>query len=406
MSIPQWVLNREINKRGLFGKALGLEEAIELSLASLQAYAVGRKRWAITYSGGKDSSATLSFVLWAIQTGKVSAPEDLIVLYADTGLELPPLAITAQATLKQVEQLGFTTLTVKAPVENRLYVKMLGYGYPYPTNRRRWCTRLLKKEPMEAALAQYAAEDSLVITGVRKGESKVRDDVISTSCNTSDGECGQGWYQQSRNALAPLVHWRTCNVWRWLYDDRNPLPVLRGIEDVYRAEHLDGLDIRTGCTKCQVVHEDRSFALLVRKSAWKWLAPLHELDQVHEWLAKPGQRLRKVSVDKKADGKTYRKRPNPVGPIHLEARQKALAWLLDIQSSVLQDAPAEFSDWRLITDEEVVAIQDMIARKVYPQTWSGDEPRGSDEYEKSIVIDGELIAIQLLLPLAYEGEPA
>lgn len=402
MTVPEWVENREFNRRGLFGENMTFEDAVAISLDSLRAYATGKTQWVITYSGGKDSSALVGFAIWAIETGQVAAPKRLKVLYADTGLELPPLALAAQKTLEQVGARGYEAKTVKAPVENRLYVRMLGYGYPYPTNRRRWCTRLLKKEPMDEELSLYEKLDNtIVLTGVRKGESAARDSIISTSCSTGDGECGQGWYQQSKNALAPLLHWRTCNIWRWIFDNRNPLPVTRGIEDVYRAEHLDGLDIRTGCMKCQVVHEDRSFRLLVRKPAWSWLSPLHELDQVHEWLSKPAQRLRKPAPDKKVNG-DYRNKTNPLGPIHIEARQYALNWILAIQARVLENAPAEFHDFRVINDEEEAAIRDMIARNVYPRGWTGNEPRGSDEFEQAVVINGKLIAIQHMLGFEYE----
>jgi DNA sulfur modification protein DndC len=66
----------------------------------------------------------------------------------------------------------------------------------------------------------------LMITGVRQGESAIRDQRIEMSCGKDGAECGQGWYQQvlpnakglrGRIAtLAPLLHWRVCHVWEWL----------------------------------------------------------------------------------------------------------------------------------------------------------------------------------------------
>lgn len=395
MKTPEWVELREINKRGLFDKAQTLDEVLQISIDSLNAYGAAYKHWIITYSGGKDSSATVAFVLYAIESGLVSPPERLTIIYADTGIELPPLSITAERVLDAVRKRGYEAIKVQAPIENRLYVKMLGYGYPYPTNRRRWCTRLMKKEPMEQALNDTNA---LTITGVRLGESTARDERITTSCSTSDGECGQGWYQQQRNALAPLVHWRVCNVWRWLFDPRIPLPELQAISDVYAVEQIYGGDLRTGCIKCQVITEDKSFNMLVRKKKWQWLAPLHELDELHAWLGKPAQRLRKVDVSKKADGSLRDRTNAPLGPIHLDARRKGLDWILDIQRRTINNAPDEFKHWRLITDEEVVAIRQMIAEDIYPGDWKGTEPHGDEAYEATIVIDGVFVAKQLLLP--------
>lgn len=66
-----------------------MSAAIEMSIASLKAYAEQYSHWGIAYSGGKDSSATTSFVIWAVQNGLVKKPESLTVLYADTRQELP-----------------------------------------------------------------------------------------------------------------------------------------------------------------------------------------------------------------------------------------------------------------------------------------------------------------------------
>ncbi|TEB41488.1 FAD synthetase, partial [Flavobacterium circumlabens] len=53
----------------------------------------------------------------------------------------------------------------------------------------------------------------LMLTGVRLGESAVRDQRINTSCSKDGAECGQGWYQSGLqndlcSTLAPILHWR------------------------------------------------------------------------------------------------------------------------------------------------------------------------------------------------------
>lgn len=169
-----WIDKREDRKTTFWDSPQEqYDDNIETSVRSMQAYATGKKV-ALTYSGGKDSSATLSLVLWMIETGQLEV-EDLIVLYADTGLELPPLAITAMATIKELNKRGYKTRIVRASVENRLYVKMLGYGYPYPTNRRRWCTRLLKQDPMSEAIHQMW--DAKVYPGDLKGDEPHADEL-------------------------------------------------------------------------------------------------------------------------------------------------------------------------------------------------------------------------------------
>jgi predicted PP-loop superfamily ATPase len=46
---------------------LTLDNALDLSIASLRAYGEKRYHWAVAYSGGKDSTAMLAFVVWALK---------------------------------------------------------------------------------------------------------------------------------------------------------------------------------------------------------------------------------------------------------------------------------------------------------------------------------------------------
>jgi DNA sulfur modification protein DndC len=133
---------------------LTLPDAIDLSVASLNTYGERYRHWAIAYSGGKDSTATLAFVLWSLGSGRVTPPESLTVLYADTRMELPPLQQAAVRILEQVRAMGHDAHVVLPAMDNRFYVYMLGRGVPPPKNRFRWCTPQLKIEPMHAALTE------------------------------------------------------------------------------------------------------------------------------------------------------------------------------------------------------------------------------------------------------------
>lgn len=399
--MSNWVELRESNKTGFFENPRELyTENIGTTIASLQAYANG-KNVALTFSGGKDSSATVAITLWAIQQG-LFKPKRLLVLYADTGLELPPLHMAAMKTLGRVRELGYETKIVQAPIENRLYVKMLGFGYPFPSNRRRWCTRLLKKEPMETEL-ELLGDDWIVITGVRLGESDARDDRITTSCSTSDGECGQGWYQQNKNALAPIVHWRTCHVFRLLFvdKDRNILAdTVKGIEAVYKYDELVNKGIRTGCIRCQVVHEDVSMNALIKYDTfWSFLGPLKELDELHDWLSKPSQRHMMVEPTVKVDGSLRnRKSGNPIGCLTMDARKRGFEWLKEIESKTNQNAPMGY-EINLVSKEEERVIRQMWADGIYPRGWTGNEPTGIAIAPRTFIKNGVIIGIQQPLPL-------
>jgi 3'-phosphoadenosine 5'-phosphosulfate sulfotransferase (PAPS reductase)/FAD synthetase len=88
------------------GKRLQMTESIELTIQSLRAYGDDHPDWGIAWSGGKDSSATLTLICWLIDTGKVHRPRSLTVFYADTRQELPPLAIAAEKIMDELRERG------------------------------------------------------------------------------------------------------------------------------------------------------------------------------------------------------------------------------------------------------------------------------------------------------------
>ncbi|HET8851376.1 MAG TPA: hypothetical protein VFN02_02540 [Ktedonobacteraceae bacterium] len=64
-------------------------------------------------------------------------------------------------------------------------------------------------------------EKALMLTGVRVGESVVRDQRIALSCTKDGAERGQGNFQYSVDGLydtpAPIEVWRVGHVWDWLF---------------------------------------------------------------------------------------------------------------------------------------------------------------------------------------------
>lgn len=364
-------------------------ETLDLSIASLTAYGALYDNWVIAYSGGKDSSATVGFVVWAIKTGKVPPPKTLTVLYADTGMELPPLQITAMKLLEAVQADGYNTKIVKPEMDKRFFVYILGRGIPPPTNMRRWCTRTLKADPMSVAMKQLEAQhgEFLTITGVRTGESAARDNRISMSCSKDGGECGQGWFQQHKNALAPLVHWRVCYIWKWLSSEQQPYVLSEGIKAVYKAD--DFVDVRTGCIKCKIVHEDKSFKYLIRIPEWSYLAPLDDLESVYEDMHLSKWRKRKLIPYVKADGDLSNS-SGSLGPLTMEARRHFLDRVLDIQRR---------ANHTLITSDEEARIHELWMLNTWPERWDGTESNGDLLYEKiQVLADGKTTIAQLMLP--------
>lgn len=175
---------------------LQMTDSIDLTIQSLLAYGATHEHWGIAWSGGKDSSATLTLITYLLDTGKIARPKSLTVFYADTRQELPPLAIAARQIMDELEERGIRVEVVTAPMDKRFMVYILGRGVPPPNNNTlRWCTRQIKIDPMEQALRDRLDQldgQILMITGVRQGESAIRDRRIEMSCSKDGAECGQG----------------------------------------------------------------------------------------------------------------------------------------------------------------------------------------------------------------------
>jgi DNA sulfur modification protein DndC len=180
----------------LFGESFRLQmtDSIRMTQESLAAYGELHDHWTIAWSGGKDSTALLTIVVWMILAGRVKAPRKLSVLYADTRLELLPLWLSAASIREELEDkrealaaLGcdLDVRVVLAPLDKRFMVYVLGRGVPPPNNTTlRWCTRQTKVDPMREELERLFAEgDVLTLTGVRVGESAARDARIALSCS-------------------------------------------------------------------------------------------------------------------------------------------------------------------------------------------------------------------------------
>jgi DNA sulfur modification protein DndC len=374
------------------------EEAIDLTLLSLRAYWDKHQHVAIAWSGGKDSTATLTLMIHLIDTGALPQPERLFVFYADTRQELPPLQEAAKAIMaKLAERNWIEVVTVCAPLDKRFMVYILGRGVPPPNNNTlRWCTRQIKVDPMSAALEAAITDvpgSALMITGVREGESAVRDGRIAMSCSKDGAECGQGWYQQvlpnakgikGRLAtLAPILHWRVCTVWDWL-KFYAPQPEFGDwptaiLADAYGGDDAQEINARTGCIGCPLAARDNALEAVIALPRWAHLAPLLELKPIYRWMREPAQRLRKSGAEKLKSG-AIAKNPQRMGPLTLEARAAALEQILDIQARARVD---------LINAEEEARIRELIAARTFPDKWDGDEPH-ADTWLDAVHQDGSV----------------
>lgn len=445
---------------------LSLKGAIELSLASLNEYGQRYEHWATAYSGGKDSSATTTFIAWAIREGLVPRPKTWTVLYADTRQELPPLDFAATSLIDRINRDGMTGVTAKKvlpPMDDRFYVYMFGRGVPPPKNRFRWCTPQLKIYPMQFALEDMAAERGmgrvlrddelyfenepwltvpyqsvsdlppalferaqdgtlrrytaknrygrqyqgngrdklLMLTGVRQGESAARDQRIAVSCSKDSGECGQGWFQVATpeslaDTLAPLLHWRLCHIYDWLYFEqpRHGYPEVIEIADVYGGD-----DVRTGCVGCNLASRDTALERLLSHHADKWgyLHPLMELKPLFRELTKAKWRKRKSGAEIRQDG-TPAKNIQRLGPLTMDGRKFGMTTILDIQGRVNRAAQEQGRpEISLINGEEKARIEELWGNNTWPNGWSGDEIAGDVPVDALTVVGSDIVTQPLLV---------
>lgn len=370
------------------GARMRLDEALELTVQSLRAYGASHAVWAIAYSGGKDSTATVTAVMELIRSGRVPRPKRLIVFFADTRMELPPLSIAAAQVLDRLVALGIEVRIVMAPMDERFFVYMLGRGVPPPSNRFRWCTPQIKIEPMQDALAAELAHidgNILMITGVRIGESAARDARIKLSCGKDGAECGQGWYQEvlpqaegiaGRIAtLAPLLHWRICHVWDWLMVEAAAAGwPTQPVADAYGGDDATEIAARTGCIGCPLASRDLALDTVLKSRRWAYLAPLKGLKLLYRELRKPRHRLRKTGVN--VDGTLASgKNKQRMGPLTFDARRMALARVLEIQARCNEAADHQGRPRvDILNGDEVARIRELIAAGTWPNGWDGDEP--------------------------------
>lgn len=365
---------------------LTLEDAIDLTRQSLSTYAESHRHWAIAYSGGKDSSATVTVVATLIKAGRIPAPQSLTVLYADTRMEITPLAVAAQGVMAALRDRGIEVRTVLPSLDDRFFVYMFGRGVPPPKNRFRWCTAQIKIEPMMRALSELrasAGQKLLMLTGVRLGESAQRDARIVMSCSRDGAECGQGWFQEATDdavadTLAPLLHWRVCHVWDWLtlFAPDAGFPT-QEIAWAYGGDEAQEVNARTGCLGCPLASKDAALLSVVQQQRWHYLSPLLRLRPLYEDLSfNHANRLRKTEVELRKDG-TAAANPQRVGPLTMEARLRGLDTVLQIQREVNENAELlGRPKIDILNGEEETRIRELVAANTWPRGWDGTEAAG------------------------------
>ena len=281
------------------------------------------KKWIITYSGGKDSTA---LVVMALYMKELYPDIDLNITYSDTMLEIPQMTAVAHSFLEAIEARYSAKVNIVYPDINDTYwVRMIGRGYPPPGPRFRWCTDKIKIKPSR----KLHNDGGVFITGLRLGESSQRDGRIKNSClNGVANECGGDvWMsQQGIDVAAPIIHWSTEEVWAFLaFSAKKVVPEVQYVIDLY-----GNTTMRFGCWMCTVVRRDKTLMALSAQGD----TTSKKLLEFREWLM----------TQSRKDENRYIRKNGVKGRLKKEFRLEILERLKKLESE---------TGLRLITEKEV-----------------------------------------------------
>jgi DNA sulfur modification protein DndC len=314
-------------------------------------YRCGVPSWFVGFSGGKDSSALLSLVFLALTEVKHPRKEVNIV-FCDTGVEIPILrefvrecfrGLTREAKEYKVP---LKTEIVRPRIDDNYFVKVIGRGYPPPTDKFRWCTERLRIGPMQRFMRKACRGQRFVVLGLRRGESLERDKILGR-CRLGDERHFRQVGGTKTTIYAPIVEYSTDEVWATLKGKAIPTSIDTGrLVSLYesaagRCPRDDSKRMRSGsprfgCWTCTVVRKDRTVHNMV-SDGHPELAPLLEF---RNWL---------MSIRDNLDYRCRRRRNGVVGlgPFTLDARREILKRLLE------QEARTR---WRLVSEVEIDRI--------------------------------------------------
>lgn len=343
--------------------------------------------WVVGYSGGKDSTATLQLVWYAVSALPLEARnrKPIHVISTDTLVEQPIVASWVNHSLELMRKTaGEQYMPIHphrlTPSEKDSYwVNLIGRGYPAPRQGFRWCTSRLKIAPSNTFILDMTRShgETILVLGTRKAESAARARVMEhyekkriREWLSPNGNLQNSWI------FSPIEAWSNDDVWEYLGTYENPWGWSnRDLLNMYRGANPDNecplvIDTSTpscggsrfGCWVCTVVTADKSMEAMIQNDSEKlWMTPLlefrNELGATNEF----GRIDDRAKRDfRRLDG-TIKINPRDGQPIHgpytKETREYLLERLLGVQELIHRNGPPGVGDLRLITDEELRQIR-------------------------------------------------
>ena len=338
--------------------------------------------WICGYSGGKDSTAVVQLVWYALrELPKYKLQKPVHVISTDTLVESPVVAIWSAQSLKRMEEkakqegLPIIPHRLTPAITNTFWVNLFGRGYPYPRRDFRWCTDRLKIDTSNRFVKSIldAESEAIMVLGSRKAESAVRKAVLEGyEKKRYRAHLSPNGSFPNSYVFTPIENWENDNVWQYLVQVPNPWGHSnKDLLAMYSGASTDGecplvLDTSTpscgnsrfGCWVCTMVSEDKSMAAMIQNDEEKaWMLPM--LDFRNE-IAGDWQTDRDRRDFRKRDGRLLWYRNRLVhGPYKKETREYFLRRLLEVEKLVHEIGPEEIRDVPLITIDELRFIRQL-----------------------------------------------
>lgn len=365
---------------------LGFKATIENHIHEIQQiYLADEIPWVIGYSGGKDSTATLQLVWMAVALlPKEQRNKKVYVITNDTLVENPIVSLWVD---KSLDIMGKAAKLVDLPIyphklvpvlEDRFWVKQLGWGFPAPRPKFRWCTHRIKIAPTSKFIQNVVRKsgEAIVVLGTRSAESATRARVLQNhALNSNRDHLNQHSDLPNAWIYPPIANWSNDDVWTFLMQIENPWGHSnKELLNMYRGATADGecplvLDTNTpscgssrfGCWTCTLVEKDRSMeAMILNDEEKEWMLPLLELRNSFDFRTMGERGDKDVRDFRRMSGKVQLYNGEPIhGPYTQAFREELLKKLLEAQIWIQKHGPESVRMLELISLEELKKIRDI-----------------------------------------------
>ena len=378
-----------------------------------QVYRHSKRDWIVAFSGGKDSTATLQLIWYALTA---LPPEERLyhvyVVSNDTLVEDPAMATRVHLSCQRInaaaENLArqypkytgersplFSAHVLKPRLHERFFYLLIGLVYPAPTVKTRWCVQRLKLNPAQAFIESHISQKGEVVLtlGAREEESTER--ARSLRRHSTPGQLlKRHSTMPGAWVYTPIEVWKTDDVWQFLLQVENPWgDTNRDLMALYLASSGECplvIDRKTsscaggrmGCWTCSVAATNHSLAHRV-DSGEEWLIPLLDFrdylvattdpqrKQLYRSLEARGTHLIQLNRQGRPSYRCYT----------LDTRKDLLSRLLQVQEQVRRKGPDP--QMQLIDFEELCAIREVWRSEgdwedslplIYREVTGHDEP--------------------------------